>query len=436
MNRSFDLRSTWVSRVLILSALSLAAAVGGCGEKLEAGSACPLLCPQPDIQPRDTLVEGVVVDSTIAGFPPIGQESDLLLAARGDTLDTRVIFRFDSLPKTYAHPSATADTIVNHVDSATLRIVLDTATLAGVPGLPTTPVTVELYDVDSPADTVAADLLPLFSPDRLLGSKTFAPESLAKDTLLLPVAPAAVLSKIVTGSRLRIGLRLVSSASTQLRVYSSSSSVGGAVLRFKPASDTAVAVALLSKTPSDTSLTSFRTGLEDYVITAKAPAPPPPNTIMVGGFPARRTYLRFELPSHIVDSSNVVRASLTLTQYPMPGTPSAGDSLAVYPFALTAGTVITDVARLMQLASVNLSLASDSIRVLPSDSGQKRLELVNLVKIWRTTNPATTQRALILVVGEEGLNPAEAVFFSSEAPANLRPQLELTYVPKITLGLP
>jgi hypothetical protein len=434
MNRSFDsFHSTWLSRILIIIGLVAAAAVGGCGEKLEAGSACPLLCPRPDIEPRDTLVEGVVVDSTIAGFPPIGQESDLLLAARGDTLDTRVIFRFDSLPKIYTHPSATSDTIVNHVDSATLRIVLDTTTLAGIPGLPTTPVTMELYDVDSPADTVAADLLPLFSPDRLLGSKTFAPESLARDTLFLPIAPAAVLSKIVTGSRLRLGLRLVSSASSQLRIFSSSAP---AELRFKPASDTAVTVSLLSKTPSDTALSNFRTGLEDYVIVAKAPPPPPANTIIVGGYPARRTYLRFELPSHIVDSSNVVRASLTLTQYPMPVSPGARDSLAIYPFALTAGTVITDVARLMQLASINLALATDSVRVLPADSGQKRFELVNLVKIWRTTSPTLTQRALILVIGEEGVNPAEAVFYSSEASPDLRPRLELTYVPKITLGLP
>lgn len=435
MNRRFDSsRTTTVSRILIVIGLAAAAAVGGCGEKLEAGAACPVLCPSPDIQPRDTLVEAVVIDSTLPGFPPIGQESDLLLAARGDTLDTRVIFRFDSLPKTYPHPTATADTIVNHVDSATLRIVLDTTTLVGIPNLPTTPVTIEAYDVDSPADTIAADLLPLFSASRLLGSKTFAPESLTKDTLFVPVSPAAVLSKIVNSARLRIGLRLVSSTSAQLRIFSSTAS--GAELRFKPAADTAVTVALLSQTPTDSTLATFRAGLEDYVITAKGPAPPPPNTISVGGFPARRTYLRFELPSHIVDSSNVIRASLTLTQFPKRDSPSALDSLAIYPFPLTAGTVVTDVARLMALASINISLAPDSLRVVPADTGQRRFELVNLVKIWRAANPTLTQRALILVIGEEGRNPAEATFFSSQAAANLRPQLELTYVPKITLGLP
>jgi hypothetical protein len=418
-----------------LLGLAATASLGACSEKLEAGSACPMLCPRPDIQPRDTLVEGVAIDSTLSGFPPIGQESVLLLAGRGDTLDTRVIFRFDSLPKVYAHPSAPSDTVVNHVDSATIRIILDTSTVSEVPALPTAPVTVELYDVDSPtaSDTAVADLLPLFSPDRLLGSKTFAPESLKKDTLFLPVSPAAVLSKVVAGSRLRVGLRLTSSASAQLRIMSSSAA---ATLRFKPASDTAVNVDLLSKTPSDSTLTNFRTGLADYVITAKGPPLPPPNTIMVGGYPARRTYLRFDLPSHIVDSSNVVRASLILTQYPTPQSPSALDSLTMYPFPLTAGTVITDIARLMQLADINLSTVTDSIRIVPADSGQRRLELVNLVKIWRAANPATTQRALILAIGAEGLNPAEAAFFSSEAAPELRPRLELTYVPLITLGLP
>ena len=434
MNRRFYFRSTPISRLLILLGFGAAISLGACGEKLEAGSACPILCPNPDVQPRDTMVDGVAIDSTLAGFPAIGQENVLLLAARGDTLDTRVIFRFDSIGKTYPHPSAPADSFVNHVDSATLRVVLDTSRLNGVPALPSAPVTVELYDVDGPADTVAADLLPLFTPSRLLGSRTFLPDSLAKDTLFLPVSPAAVLTKIVTGARLRIGLRLVSTASTQLRIVSSSSL--GATLRFKPASDTAVNVGLLSKTPADSTLLAFRSALQDYVITAKAAPSPPPNTISVGGFPARRTYLRFDLPSRIVDSSSVVRASLTLTQFPMRGSPSAQDSLAVYPFAVTAGTVVTDIARLMGFISVNSGLVTDSLRVVPADTGQRRLELVNIVRVWRNTNPDQTQRALILVVGAEGRNPAEATFFSSKAASDLRPRLQLTYVPKVTLGLP
>jgi hypothetical protein len=432
MNRrfSFSLSAPWVSRALILVGFAAAVSLGACEEKLEAGAACPLLCPQQDVQLKDTTIEAIAVDTTLAGFPLVGDEDPLLLAARGDTLDTRVIFRFDTIGATFPHPSAPADTFVTHIDSATLRVVLDTTTRSGVPGLPTQPVTLELYDVDAPTDTVAAQLLPLFTPNRLLGSKTFAPESLAKDTIFVPVSPAAVLDKIINGTHLRLGMRLVSTTSTQLRIAT------GSVLRFKPASDTAVTVSLTSLTPTDSTLTAFKNGIADFVITAKGTAPPPSNTISVGGFPARRTFMRFDLPSKIVDSSTVVRATLTLTQFPVRGSANATDSLGIYPFAVTAGTIITDVPRLLRLVSINTAGAADSLRVAPADSGTRRLELVNLVRVWRNTKVEQTQRALVLVVGAEGSNPALAAFFSSEAPSGLRPRLQLTYVPQVTLGLP
>ena len=439
MNRRFNslFSAPWVSRVLILLGFAGAVSLAACEEKLEAGAACPVLCPGVhDVQLQDTTIEAVAVDSTIAGFPDIGAEEPLLLAARGDTLDTRVIFRFDTIGKTYTHPSAPADSFVTHIDSATLRIVLDTNTLVGVLPLPTAPVTIEMYDVDSPADTTAADLVPLFDqPNRFLGSKTFAAESLLKDTLFLPVSPAAVLDKITNGTHLRIGLRLRSATqSTQLRIWSSTAP---AVLRFKPASDTAVTVGLISKTPSDTTLTTLRNNLADFVITAKGIAPPPSNTISVGGFPAQRTYMRFDLPKHIVDSSTVVRATLTFTQYPMPNSPSAQDSLGIYPFAITAGTILTDVGKLVRLATINTAIVADSLRVIPAGSGTRRLELVNLVRVWRNTKAEQTQRALVLAVGREGSNPAIASFFSSDATdPSVRPRLQLTYVPQVTLGLP
>jgi len=424
---------SWVSRLLILIGFAGAVSAVACSEKLEAGAACPLLCPQQDVQLKDTTVDAIAVDSSLAGFPLIGEESPLLLAARGDTLDTRVIFRFDSLPKTYTHPSAPADTVITTADSSMLRVILDTTTRVGVPGLPTSPVTIELYDVDSPADTTAADLVPLFNQSRFLGSKAFAPESLAKDTLYLPVSNAAVLSKVVTCARLRIGLRLVSSTSTQLRIASGTAS---AAFRFKPATDTAVNVGLRSETPSDTSLSQLRTDLQDYVITAKSlTGTLPPNTIGVGGFPGRRTYMRFDLPRHIVDSSTVVRATLTLTQFPMRASASAQDSLGIYPYPITAGVVVTDIPRLLRLVSTTTP-AADSLRIVPADSGTHSLELVNLVRVWRNTNVEQTQRALVLLIGAEGMNPALATFFSSQAPAGLRPRLQLTYVPRVTLGLP
>jgi len=155
----------------------------------------------------------------------------------------------------------------------------------------------------------------------------------------------------------------------------------------------------------------------------------------VGGFPGRRTYMRFDLPRHIVDSSTVVRATLTLTQFPMRASASAQDSLGIYPYPITAGVVVTDIPRLLRLVSTTTP-AADSLRIVPADSGTHSLELVNLVRVWRNTNVEQTQRALVLLIGAEGMNPALATFFSSQAPAGLRPRLQLTYVPRVTLGLP
>src|SRR5207237_6930906 len=114
------------------------------------------------------------------------------------------------------------------------------------------------------SDSGVADVWPRSNSSRVLGSKRFATESLAKDTLFLPVSSAAVLDRINNGTHLRIGLKLVSTTSTQLRIQSSTSL--GATLRFKPATDTAVNVVLLSKTPSDSTLTTLKNDLADYVI--------------------------------------------------------------------------------------------------------------------------------------------------------------------------
>src|SRR6185503_12876572 len=95
-----------------------------------------------------------------------------------------------------------ADSIINAVDSARLQLIRDTTALPGTPGKPTVPVTIELYDVDGPTtDTVAANLLPLFTAGRLLGSRTFVPDSL-KDTLRIPVSNAVVLDRIKQGTSL------------------------------------------------------------------------------------------------------------------------------------------------------------------------------------------------------------------------------------------
>ena len=147
----------------LITAFACIVGIAACSENLESGAGCPVLCPQPPIDLRDTLIDAVVVDSSIAGFPAIGFEETLLLANRGDTLDTRVIVRFDSLPTEFTPANVATPEPISVVDSLTLtmRVVYPLTSLSSF--------TLRAYDVDtllpagSAADTAVATLAPLLS---------------------------------------------------------------------------------------------------------------------------------------------------------------------------------------------------------------------------------------------------------------------------------
>src|SRR5258708_7589891 len=92
------------SHVLRFKALSLfavlltTAAVASCSEDIQGGSSCPLLCPQDAPPKEDTIIDAVTFDTSVASFPPLGFEPTLLLARLGDTVDARIVTRYDTLP--------------------------------------------------------------------------------------------------------------------------------------------------------------------------------------------------------------------------------------------------------------------------------------------------------------------------------------------------
>jgi hypothetical protein len=185
-----------------------------------------------------------------------------------------------------------------------------------------------------------------------------------------------------------------------------------------------------SKQPSD----PFVAGdLADYLVVVKAPPDPPPNVLRVGGIPGRRAYFRFNIPSDILDSSSIVRASLLLTQRPNSFAPDANDTIAIQQYAVTSGPTVTDVARALVFVSLS---RPDSVYLVSADSGQRSVEMIGVVRAWRATTLPHTPRAFALVSAAEGKSPRQADFFSSEAPLAVRPQLKLTYLPRQPVGIP
>ena len=426
MNR----RAGLIQRALVLVAfLGTATALAACSENLTGGKACPELCNEAKIDVKDTILDAILIDTGVVGFPPIGTENLLQLAKQGDTLDARVILRYDTLPQTFRKVGSSTDSTITTVDSARLNIRLDSAL-----GKPKAAFTIEVYDVDAPGvDTSTALLLALMTPDRLVGSKTFLPTDSLTDTLKVPISNAFVLDKIVSGKHLRTGLRMTNVASMHVLLTSTGTGTP-TTMSFRATPDTTTApivttpISLTPKTP--TFLTS---ALADYQIFAIGTPPPTSTELAVGGGVAARTYMRFRIPPRITDSSTIVRASLVLQQLANTRSPSGGDSLILTVIPVIASNEVTDVSRALGFLG---SVSIDTIRVVPSLGGERRFEIVNLVRSWKNLDTTRTPQALAILSAREGSLSAQVLFGRTTAGALLKPRLQITFVPTVNIGLP
>ncbi|HJQ54174.1 MAG TPA: hypothetical protein VJ825_10050 [Gemmatimonadaceae bacterium] len=419
--------SSILPRLLAVAALFFF--MSSCSENLDSSGVCGVLCPPigGDVK-TITLDAAVEVDTSVNAFSGLGTDPTLLLAKRGDTLDTRVIIRFDSLPQTFIPAGDTAHPITS-VDSAYIQFIVDTTSIKG-----TNPVTIEAYDVDTTAnDTSTAAILALFRPDRFISSQTFARAQLT-DTLKYFISNSAILTRIQNKQPLRIGLRATGvPGSSQMRMSASESPAGGPVLFFRATPDTAtkpVVVLPLSKTPADDRILSAV--LVDYTIIAEAPPEAPSGVLSVGGLPARRTYFRFSIPDSIIDSSTVVRATLLLNQIPNAAI-DANDTVKVVPQVVLAGRVVTDPTKAAQIIA---AVTADTLRLKPGGSGETAVELARAFALWHAAPQDTLPRAIVLQSAVEGSSPLELRFSSSEDIAALRPRLRISYTSRVPLGLP
>lgn len=426
-----------------IAALGLAAALSACSESLDSGPVCPSLCPGPVVDLRETVLEPVVLDTVIGGLPPIGGEAYLLLADRPGVVVSYGIVRFDTLFTTYIKvDGAERDTLpVTALDSAYLRLGVDTATMRA-----TQPVTFELFDVSAAAgDTVTSSFVAIVEGSTPFADTTIAPASLG-DSLRIEIPKEFLQAKVTAAAAnpetpLRIALRVTSAEPVQLRVHATDlRSALQPLLIYDPVpADTAIRPIVInpySKSPAGAG-PELLARLRDFTIYAMPTPDPGASALAVGGLPGRRSLFRFEIPSSIIDSTTIVRATLIL--YPT-GAGVGDDSLAIITQYGTAGPVIDDPRRQALLAVDALSsiLFVDTVKVLPGSTDSATVDVVNVVtRLWASVGVDTLPRVLVLRSAAEGSQPEQVVFYSSEAadPAR-RPRLRIRYIPAVDFGLP
>jgi hypothetical protein len=417
---------------LLLRSFATAAlfiAISSCSEDLDGSGVCAVLCPPVGGEVQNITLDAVVFDTTVQSLSGLGAEPGLLLASRGDSLDTRVIIRFDSIVSRFTPVADTAQDIKT-VDSAYIQLRVDTLSIKG-----DGPFTIEAYDVDTTAnDTSTAAVVALFRPDRFISSQDFARTDL-KDTTKYYISNAVVLAKLQAGAPLRVGLRVTGATSAQISIFSAE---GGRtpILFFRATPDTVTKPLVtipFSRTPTTDAIVASH--LTDYTVVVKGPPPASSSVLAVGGLPTRRTYMRFVIPSNIIDSSTVVRATLLLNQISNPALDPT-DTVLIVPQLVVAGRAVTDPTKAAQIIA---DLSGDTVKVKPGNSGQTNVELARALAAWHLQSPDSLPRAIVLKTVTEGtsISPLEIRFSSIEdGVAALRPRLRISYTSRVPLRIP
>lgn len=408
----------------------LVAGVMACQEDLSGGGACPIVCPDQSLAMRDTVLDAVVLDSTLVGFPPTGSEGAMLLVHRPDTVETAVVIRFDQVPREYMPPTGGAAQPPESFDSATVVIQLtETVPL-------THPVTFQLFDVDTLAPDLDFEAVRAqFRPERLLMELAYTDEDTIPARVRFELDPEMIGDRIIGGQRLRFGVRVQAPTSIQFRVLAMGTA-GPPVLELRPVLSTGpidVDVPPSTATPAEQGPSISE--MSDYTLVLQGTPPSPAELLAIGGLPGQRVYMRFQIPAGLADTTTVVRAALLLTQVPNSRV-GPTDSVSIFPRAVLASPRL-EPGKAALLLSEPGQLGLVPTRRRPLDEGLVAIDMAQLVRQWRSLDTLRVQRALVLQAGEEGLAPQELHFYSSEAPdPDVRPRLRITYIPRSPFGLP
>lgn len=418
-------------RTLLTLALGIAgvALVTACQEDLEGGAACPALCPEQELQVRDTVITPVTLDTTLVGYPVLGSEPAILVAARGDTLRTAMVARFDTVAQYLTTVSDTSLARIVQVDSA--RLVFDIADTPVLNGA----AIFDVYDVDTvAAEPDTAAVRTLVRPDRFLASLRVGEDSVA-GTIIIPLPQSVVQAHVLSGQRMRLAVTLRGDVSNAVRIVSSNSATGPLLVYRGTAvnADTqTVNVPTYTLPPSNA---PELTGLRDFQLVLAQPATPA-GVLAVGGIPGRRVYLRFEIPQTLLDSAEIVRATLVLNQIGNASFPLS-DSVTVFSRVVLATPVLDDDPGKAAFLLGAIAIGPDSLRVAVAASGTRRVEMAPLLRSWQAVGTSGPTRALVLQASDEGSSAGAVLFYPIEAGnATLRPRLELSFIPRASFGLP
>ncbi len=379
--------------------------IAGCQEKLTAPADCPALCPGGQPQVFDEVFTAVSgADSSFVGYVQPHQAGNLLVSNGLQGFEERALVRFLVRNSTVS----VRDTLRTYtIDSVAFSVTV----AARDPNL--TGLQLLLYRLTPSFDssTTFAAVAPAFVPDSLIATIA-VPDTLSAG-VVRTVIQGADLSRVEIpasdSGRLALGIRIAAPAATGARLGALAAGSGPVFTTYATLDVPDTGTARLRTIPLGP---AFNTSVSEV--------PPVIDTTLlaVGGAPSSRALLRFDLPSRILDSATIVRATLELTPV-APITGLTGD-----PARLLSRAVLADVGAKSPVSSTAGRVPEDT---LESGTSTVSLEAVRMIELW--LGAAGRPTALVLSLTPEAASFSRPIFFSTRAadPA-VRPRLRISYL--------
>ncbi|MBI4502867.1 MAG: hypothetical protein HY700_17105 [Gemmatimonadetes bacterium] len=396
-------RFGWHSLLLLLMA--------GCtGETVTAPGACPAYCVGITVEATDTVLStAIAADSMFMGYVPSHTATRLMVSGAGAG-ESRAILRFYPFSDTILlNLGDTARRAVLQTDSFRVEIELGRRT-AGVSGL-----RLALYRLPPTVDSLTTfETLDPFFDDSTFITDVAVPPADSSDSVKVTFPATALPTFSADSQKVAIGVALRASAPAFVALRSSEAGAGAFLSRFvKVDSVTGTPVSRVAASPPL---------LDTYVF--QPVAPPGPGILTVGGAPSARTFFHLDVPRRIVDSSNVVRATLFL----IPAAPVVappGDTLRIVAHPLAA-----DIGAKSPVLPATADTARGSGGLAPPGmSDTVKVDLTDIIRAWRTDT--TQAHTVVLRASPEGGSFGVLQFWSTADPTR-RPTLDITYVPPIS----
>lgn len=403
--------------------IGLATAAGlvalACQDVVSVPGACPEFCPESAIEVRDTML-GVVlassVDSADTGYVnsvvPQGSYSGYVLpheAAQmqvvgpGAPVEARALMVFLRFTGYYGGGDTTVQDTIRQTDSLqfTFNVVRRNTTVSGV--------TLALHEIPIITDSskTYADMDPYFQDSTLI-TMLQVPDSVDSGTVSVTVLPGALRHFVEDSLQSGLGLRIVSADPAFVRLGADSLNPPARIVRFVQL-DSSTGTTRVTR--SESQLLYFKTFVAD------TSGVPPPVGLRVGGVAGSRAFVKFNVPTHLVDSVVVVRASLLIPPAaPISGAPGDTFTLRVLPLG-------TDFGPKSPLAD---STYGGYTRVAVGATDTVTMDVTRAFLLWRG-NAVMPHTVMLGVVRSEEAGSIDAFDLPDQSAAANRAILRITF---------